>query len=62
MTDEPSSFCTGCGRSVADCGGGCVGAYEAPRHCPVCGRRLAVQVTPTGVAARCRDHGSLGPG
>ena len=23
------------------------------------GRRLAVQVTPTGVTARCRDHGPV---
>ncbi len=60
MPDE-AAFCTGCGRLVAECAGACtgVGEFEAPRHCPVCGRRLAVQVTPTGVSARCRDHGAV---
>ena len=60
MPDE-AAFCTGCGRSVTECAGGCTGLYEAPRHCPVCGRRLAVQVMPTGVSARCRDHGTFTP-
>ena len=60
VPDDPG-FCTGCGRPFADCAGDCAGPYEAPRHCPECGRRLAVQVTPTGVTARCRDHGALLP-
>ena len=60
MPDE-DAFCRGCGRPVSECAGGCtaVGEFEAPRHCPACGRRLAVQVTPTGVTARCRDHGAV---
>lgn len=54
--------CPGCGRveSGADrCG--CHAVLEPPRFCPTCGRRLAVQVTPTGFTARCRDHGSIAP-
>jgi ribosomal protein S18 acetylase RimI-like enzyme len=30
---------------------------EPPRWCPHCRRRMVVQVTPTGWAARCSEHG-----
>jgi hypothetical protein len=32
-------------------------AYEAPRFCERCGRKLRVQVYPDGFIAVCRDHG-----
>jgi len=31
---------------------------EPPRYCPVCRRRMVVQVTPTGWTARCVEHGT----
>ena len=63
LVDDAATHCVGCGLPVGECDGRCtgVGEFEAPRHCPYCGRRLAVQVTPTGVTARCRDHGPLPP-
>lgn len=30
---------------------------EPPRYCTECKRRMIVQVTPTGWAARCKEHG-----
>ncbi|MYE67114.1 MAG: hypothetical protein F4236_02760, partial [Acidimicrobiia bacterium] len=46
------AFCPWCGTQER-CG--CRRpAYEAPRHCPQCGRRLRVTVHPTGFHARCR--------
>jgi hypothetical protein len=32
---------------------------EPPRYCTRCRRRMVVQVTPTGWAARCAEHGEL---
>ncbi|HWD50782.1 MAG TPA: hypothetical protein VG412_00170 [Acidimicrobiales bacterium] len=49
-------YCTGCGRSEADCAG-CGRALDPPRFCVACGRRLTVAVSPGGYRARCRDHG-----
>jgi len=54
----PTAFCTGCGSTTAACGG-CGRDLDPPRFCGECGRRLAVQVTPGGYRARCRDHGEL---
>lgn len=34
-------------------------ALEPPRYCVSCGRRMIVQVTPTGWRARCSRHGDL---
>ncbi|MGB9378530.1 MAG: hypothetical protein WCB04_13565 [Mycobacteriales bacterium] len=31
---------------------------EPPRYCTLCGRRMVVQVTPRGWAARCSEHGT----
>jgi hypothetical protein len=52
-----SSFCSGCGRPVAD------GSHEEcrrrqratdpPRFCALCGRKLVVQVLPFGWTAGC---------
>ncbi len=57
--DSLPTFCLGCGRPAADCPGGCSPALDPPRYCPRCGRRLAVTIVPTGVQARCRDHGPI---
>ncbi|EHR60168.1 biotin synthase auxiliary protein BsaP [Saccharomonospora cyanea] len=32
-------------------------ALEPPRYCSECGRRMVVQVTPSGWSARCSRHG-----
>lgn len=32
---------------------------EPPRYCGQCGRRMVVQVVPTGWTARCSRHGSV---
>ena len=56
------SFCTGCGRPVHSCEGGCTRTLDPPRFCPVCGRRSRVDVTPTGYESRCRDHGTFEKG
>jgi hypothetical protein len=57
---EPGPYCDRCGQNRAD------GEHDAcrrarelepPRYCPACRRRLVVQVTPLGWAARCSVHG-----
>lgn len=54
-------FCVHCGRPPAEGDhAGCRGpraALEPPRFCAECARRMVVQVTPTGWAARCSRHG-----
>jgi hypothetical protein len=52
-------FCQGCGRASEECDGSCRRLLDPPRFCEQCGRRLAVQVTPGHVEARCRDHGRV---
>ena len=56
MTATVSTYCGHCGLSLAG------GAHEVcrrraelepPRYCIQCGRKLAVQVLPTGYVARC---------
>lgn len=32
---------------------------EAPRYCQLCGRRMVVQVRPTGWLAKCSRHGEV---
>jgi NADH pyrophosphatase NudC (nudix superfamily) len=32
---------------------------EPPRYCALCGRRMKVQVTPTGWTAQCTRHAVL---
>lgn len=59
VLDLMPTYCTGCGRPAADCPGGCSPELDPPRYCPRCGRRLAVTIVPTGVQARCRDHGPI---
>jgi hypothetical protein len=61
----PPAFCLWCGRpsgTGGDCAdAGCRRELDPPRFCPTCGRRLRVQVAPTGVTASCRDHGPVVP-
>jgi dethiobiotin synthetase len=59
VMDQLPTYCTGCGRAAADCPGGCSPELDPPRYCPRCSRRLAVTIVPTGVQARCRDHGPI---
>ncbi|MDE0194114.1 MAG: hypothetical protein OXP08_01045 [bacterium] len=51
------AFCPWCG--TRDCGDCRRPAYEAPRHCDGCGRRLRVTVHPTGWETRCRRCGTV---
>jgi len=50
------TYCVGCGRPADECPG-CKPDLDPARFCALCGRRLTVQVTPTHVTAKCRDHG-----
>jgi hypothetical protein len=62
MTDAATVYCGRCGHPMMDADhDGCVRAlaFEPPRYCPQCRRRLIVQVLPTGWTARCSAHGDL---
>jgi hypothetical protein len=62
MTDAATVFCGRCGKPTMDGDhAGCVRAlaFEPPRYCARCRRRLIVQVLPTGWTARCSAHGDL---
>lgn len=58
-----ATHCVGCGKALATassssaryrCDGSCRRELDPPRYCAACGRRMAVQVTPTGWRGRCR--------
>ena len=56
------SFCDRCGGPVTanshpECRA--ARALEPPRYCPVCRRRMKVQVLPAGWRAVCVEHGEL---
>jgi hypothetical protein len=51
-----AAFCDGCGRQVAECAG-CRWEYDPPHFCATCGVRMAVNVSPNGWRARCKQHG-----
>ncbi|PVZ08886.1 hypothetical protein C8D89_10748 [Actinomycetospora cinnamomea] len=60
-------FCAWCGRArVEGDHAPCdrrLATVDPPRHCPVCARRMVVQVDPMGWTARCSRHGeSTGAG
>lgn len=59
MASAPPDFCVWCGRPSTDCDGSCRKELDPPRYCPVCGKKLIAQVTPTGYWARCKAHGSF---
>ncbi|MEV6966669.1 hypothetical protein AB0M47_16285 [Hamadaea sp. NPDC051192] len=52
-------FCGRCGQPAVADHGGCATALELepPRYCAECGRRMKVQVVPTGWSATCVEHG-----
>ena len=54
------TFCDRCGRALSDGDHtACRAArrLEPPRYCAHCGRRMKVQVVPTGWTATCVEHG-----
>jgi hypothetical protein len=56
---DEGTFCDHCGapaaaRDHASCRR--MRELEPPRYCPVCARRLIVQVVPRGWSARCSRH------
>lgn len=57
-------WCDRCGGSLSDGGhGSCLTArrLEPPRFCPLCRRRMKVQVLPVGWSATCVEHGERTP-
>ncbi len=59
---DEAMFCGQCGLTLAEPRHeGCAlrATLEPPRYCTFCGRRMIVQVTPTGWWARCSRHGDL---
>ncbi|WKD56636.1 hypothetical protein CAPI_00245 [Corynebacterium capitovis DSM 44611] len=34
-------------------------SYDAPRICPLCGRRMVVKINPVGWEATCSRHGEF---
>lgn len=55
-------LCDACGRPGEHPACRAARALEPPRYCSACGRRMVVQVTPTGWTARCVAHGTLSSG
>ena len=53
------SWCRHCGRERSACSGECQRPLDPPHFCPRCGRKLVVQVVPTGHLAHCREHGPV---
>jgi hypothetical protein len=57
-----TTYCDQCGQPVTSGGGheSCAlrRGYEPPRYCGDCGRRMVVQVVPTGWRATCSRHGA----
>lgn len=59
---EAGRYCTRCGDPAPAGHPECVARarWEPPRFCVHCGRRMVVQVTPTGWSAACSRHGRVG--
>ncbi len=57
-------YCGRCGRPDGGDHTACRAraAYDPPRFCPACARRMIVQVSPTGWDARCSRHGPVDQG
>lgn len=58
---EGSPYCDQCGQPLAAAVHlGCAERrdLDPPRWCRQCGRRMVVQVTPSGWTARCSEHGT----
>jgi hypothetical protein len=61
VPDPAAGYCDRCGGPLA--GGDHASCraqrlLEPPRYCPLCRRRMVVQVTPAGWAASCSRHGT----
>jgi hypothetical protein len=59
--DPAAGYCDRCGEPLADSHHASCRAQrqlEPPRYCPVCRRRMVVQVTPVGWTAGCSRHGT----
>lgn len=60
MTYElPLTVCPLCGQPGVHAAHLAALELEPPRYCARCGRRMVVQVHPTGWSAKCVDHGTL---
>jgi hypothetical protein len=62
VREEQINWCDRCGRAPGNADHGACDrarAYEPPRYCAQCRRRMVVQVTPAGWTARCVEHGEL---
>lgn len=60
-TSAADAFCGACGQGLTDASHEqCPQrlAYDPPRFCTACGKRLDVQVYPAGFAASCRRCGA----
>ncbi|HEY0814104.1 MAG TPA: hypothetical protein VGE11_12555 [Pseudonocardia sp.] len=57
MSVPSAAYCDRCGRPGEHPACQAQRAFEPPRYCPLCARRMVVQVTPTGWTARCSRHG-----
>jgi hypothetical protein len=61
VTTSPAVWCDRCGAALAEgTHDACRAArrLEPPRYCPLCRRRMKVQVLPAGYAATCVEHGT----
>ncbi|WP_446697306.1 biotin synthase auxiliary protein BsaP [Streptosporangium saharense] len=61
-SDPVTPYCDHCGRPTDEGDhAACLAAraFEPPRYCSRCRRRMVVQVTVRGWSARCSEHGSL---
>ena len=54
---ELPELCDACGRPGSHPACRAARRLEPPRFCSRCGRRMVVQVTPSGWTARCVEHG-----
>ena len=48
------TMCLGCGAATCS---GCLTEFDAPRHCPRCGRKSRLKVHPAGWSAVCKSCG-----
>ncbi|MEV0431225.1 hypothetical protein [Micromonospora sp. NPDC050495] len=61
-TDVAARWCDRCGEASATGGhDACTAAraWEPPRYCAHCRRRMKVQVLPSGWSAVCVEHGEM---
>ncbi|MBP3088316.1 hypothetical protein EML15_04030 [Corynebacterium sp. sy017] len=64
LAGEPAIFHPNTGQKIAEetdiqLSPSARAGLEAPRFCQLCGRRMVVQIRPTGWQAQCSRHGSV---